>query len=214
MTSAALLLAVLLATLCRTQTVFESKNGYNFWRAIGSLLLLLLPLGAMYVTPDLGQKWRNYFYHVSFALSCVLMVARVSDWEKLWPLTLVWPMLHLVYTNDHLGLWLAMITAEFLLLFAYQTMDPRSDYYKYGLLRLLLIFQFFVFEHLFLQARPLWAGEILSGMLILFYVLALIRIVSSIKRGQLLPWLFLVAYLQYGVMMFDKILIEAFKLVT
>src|SRR5690606_3985492 len=120
MTSSVLLLSVLLATLSRTQTLFDSRKSQLFFRGLGSLLLLLLPLVALHVTPDLGQKWRNYFYHIGFGLSCVLMVAKVSDWEEFWPLALIWPMLPLVYTNDNLGLWLSMITAEFLFLFAYQ----------------------------------------------------------------------------------------------
>ena len=211
MTTSVLLLAVVMATLSRTQTVFEGRRSLLFFRSLGDFLLLLLPLAAIYVMPDLGHNWRNYFYHISFALSAVLLVAKIPYWEKRWTLAVVWPMLPLIYTNDQLSLWLAMIAAEFLLLMAYHSINPSSNYHKYGLLRLLVIFQFFVFEHLFLQARPEWAGEILTITLIILYGAGLLGIVGAIKNNRLLSWLFLIVYMQYGVMVFDKIIADAFR---
>jgi hypothetical protein len=211
MTASVLLLAVLLATLARTQTVFEGRKSLVFFRSFGNLLLLLLPLAAIYVMTDLGNSWRNYFFHTGFALSAVLLVAKIPEWEKRWPLAVVWPMLPLIYTDDQLSLWLAMIAAEFLLLLAYHGINPVSNYHKYGFLRLLVIFQFFVFEQLFLQARPQWAGEILTIALILLYVGGLIGLLTSLKKNRLLSILFLVVYLQYGVMVLDKILTDAFR---
>lgn len=211
MTASVLLLAVVVATLSRTQTVFTGRKSLIFFRLLADFCLLLLPLAAIYVMPDMGYQWRNYFYHISFALSSVLLVAMIPEWEKRWPLAVVWPMLPLIYTNDQLGLWLAMIAAEFLLLMGYHGINPNSNYHKYGLLRLLVIFQFFVFEHLFLQARPQWAGEILTITLIVLYGAGLIGVISAMKKSRLLSWLFLTVYLQYGVMVFDKIIADAFK---
>lgn len=211
MTASVLLLAVVMATLSRTQTIFEGRRALIFFRGLGDLLLLLLPLAAIYVTPDMGQNWRNYFYHVGFALSSVLLIAKIPQWEGRWPLAVVWPMLPLIYTNDQLGLWLAMLAAEFLMLMAYHDINPSSNYHKYGLLRLLVIFQFFVFEHLFLQARPDWAGEILTIALILLYAGGLVGIVRAIRKQRLLSWLFLIVYVQYGVMVFDKIIADGFQ---
>lgn len=210
MTAGLLLLFVVLATLFRSQTIFETRKSRLVMRSLGSLVLLLLPLIAMQFTPDMGHKWRNYFYHAGFALSCVMMVARHSEWERLWSLCLVWPMLPLVYTNDHLELWLSLVTVEFLLLFAYQELEPRAEYHKYGLLRLLVIFQFFVFEHLFLQARPAYAGEILAVILMFFYLAAFGKMIFSYKAKSLVWWLFILSYLEYGVIMFDKIILDTF----
>ncbi len=211
MTASVLLLAVVMSTLSRTQTIFTSHRSLLFFRGLADFLLLSLPLAAIYVTPDLGENWRNYFYHIGFALSSVLLIAKIPNWETRWPLAVVWPMLPLIYTNDQLGLWLAMIAAEFLMLMAYHDINPSSNYHKYGLLRLLVIFQFFVFEHLFLQARPDWAGEILTIALILLYTAGLVGIVKTIRKARLLSWLFLIVYMQYGVMVFDKIIADAFK---
>ncbi|MFP5491775.1 MAG: hypothetical protein ACLGG0_09745 [Bacteriovoracia bacterium] len=144
------------------------------------------------------------------ALSCVILVWKFPKWENWWSIALLWTLLPLIYTHDNLGMWLAVITAEFLLLFAYQEISPGSDYHKYGLLRLMVIFQFFVFEHLFLQARPAWAGEILAILLILLYLMGLVKISKKLFSSSAINWLFLVAYLQYGTMMFDKILLDAF----
>ena len=212
MTASFLLLGVVLATLARTQTLLEGPRGYSLSQVLGNFFLLMLPLAAIYVTPELGEKWRHHLFHASFTLSIVLLVARVPRWESCWPLVLAWPMLPLIYTADHLGVWLAMITVEFLLLLSYFEIDPASDYHKYGLLRLVVIFQFFVFEHLFLQARPDWAGEILTGLLLLLYLAGLWRTVRSLlRRKTLLSWLFLLVYLQYGLMVFDKIIGDKLK---
>lgn len=210
MTSSALVLCVVLATLIRTQTILSGHRAKLFFNGFGSLVLLLLPLLATYITNDFGLAWRNYFYHFSLALSCVILVWRFSNWEKWWSIALLWTLLPLIYTHDNLGMWLAVITAEFLLLFAYQEISPGSDYHKYGLLRLMVIFQFFVFEHLFLQARPAWAGEILAILLILLFLMGLFKISQRIFKASAINWLFLIAYLQYGTMMFDKILQDAF----
>jgi hypothetical protein len=56
MTATVLLLAVVVATLARTQTVFVGRRSLLFFRSLGDLLLLLLPLAAIYVMPDLGQN--------------------------------------------------------------------------------------------------------------------------------------------------------------
>jgi hypothetical protein len=205
MSASLLLLAVVFATLGRTQATFTGKRTLLISRGAGDLILLVLPLVAYYVAPDLGQSWRNMLYHIGFALSVVLMVARVEKWEKIWPLAVLWPVLPLIYTNDQVGLWLAMIAAEFLLLMVFHALQPFSDYHKFGFLRLLVIFQFFVFEHLFLQARPVWAGEILTSGLVLLYLAGLWRIFQNFKRQQVTNWLFLIAYIQYGIMVFDKI---------
>ncbi len=210
MTAGLLLLLVVLATLFRTQTIFETRKSRLVVKSLGSLILLLLPLVAMQFNSDMGHKWRNYFYHGGFALSCVMMVSRHSEWERLWPLCLVWPMLPLVYTNDHLELWLSLVTVEFLLLFAYQELEQKAEYHKYGLLRLLVIFQFFVFEHLFLQARPAYAGEILAIILMFFYLAAFRRMIFGYKTKTLVWWLFILSYLEYGVIMFDKIILDTF----
>lgn len=210
MTSSALVLCVVLATLIRTQTILTGRKSKLFFSGLGSMVLLLLPLLATYITNDFGLAWRNYFYHFSLALSCVILVWKFPKWEKWWSIALLWTLLPLIYTHDNLGMWLAVITAEFLLLFAYQEISPGSDYHKYGLLRLMVIFQFFVFEHLFLQARPAWAGEILAVLLILLYLMGLVKISKKVFSSNAINWLFLIAYLQYGTMMFDKILLDAF----
>ena len=201
MTSSALVLCVVLATLIRTQTLLTGKKSKIFFSGLGSLVLLLLPLLATYITNDFGLAWRNYFYHFSLALSCVILVWKFPKWENWWSIALLWTLLPLIYTHDNLGMWLAVITAEFLLLFAYQEISPGSDYHKYGLLRLMVIF---------LQARPAWAGEILAILLILLYLMGLVKISKKLFSSSAINWLFLVAYLQYGTMMFDKILLDAF----
>ncbi|MBY0516038.1 MAG: hypothetical protein K2P81_03970 [Bacteriovoracaceae bacterium] len=203
--------AILLATLLRAQTVVIGRYSRFTLSALGSLIIVLLPLVAIFIMPSLSKKWINYSYLIGFSLSVVILVIRKKNWELYWPLILIWPTLPLIYAPDNLGPWLAMIAAEFLLLFAYQLMDPRSDYFKYGLLRLLFIFQFFVFENLFMQARPMWAGEILTILLFIFYVISFLKILIRAKRSQSHTWIFLIAYLVYGIMMVDKLVADVFK---
>jgi hypothetical protein len=211
MTSSALVLGVVLATLLRTQTLFSDAKIKLVFSGLGSIVLLILPLIAILILNDFGLAWRNYFYFISLALSYVLLVWKFQHWEEWWSLALLWTLLPLIYSNDNLGMWLALMTSEFLLILAYQDIRPASDYHKYSLLRLMVIFQFFVFEHLFLQARPAWAGEILALLLILLYLLGLIKISKKLLSSKTIHWLFLLAYLQYGTMMIDKILIDAFS---
>jgi hypothetical protein len=203
--------AILLATLLRSQTVVNARIPRFVLSALGSLVIILLPLIAIFVMPTMSKNWINYSYLIGFSLSVIVLVIRKQDWEIYWSLILIWPTLPLIYAPDNLGPWLAMIATEFLLLVAYQPMDPRSDYFKYGLLRLLFIFQFFVFENLFMQTRPEWAAEILTILLIVFYIISFFKILIRAKRSQSHTWIFLIAYLVYGLMMTDKLVADVFR---
>lgn len=210
MTTSVMVLGIVLATLLRTQTLFEVPRAKFVFSALGAFVMLVLPLVSIWAVPDFGAAWRNYVYQISFSVTCVLLVWRIRDWENWWSVPLLWALLPFIYTYDNLGMWLSLITAEFLLLFAYQVIDQRTEYQKYALLRLMVVFQFFVFEHLFAQARPDWAGEILGSLLILLYLISMFRMfVGRIPKG-IKQWIFLLAYLQYGIMMVDKIILDTF----
>lgn len=210
MTTSAMVLCIVLATLLRTQTLVEGTRAKFALSALGGSILLLLPLLSIWVVPDFGAAWRNYAYQLSFSVTCVLLVWRIRNWEDWWSVPLLWALFPFIYTYDKLGMWLSLITAEFLLLFAYQLIDQRTDYQKYALLRLMVVFQFFVFEHLFVQARPVWAGEILGGLLLVLYLLSMFRMFVRRVPSGIGQWIFLLAYLQFGIMMFDKIILDTF----
>lgn len=214
MTPSVMVLGLVLATLLRTQTLVEAARTRVVFAGLGSVVLLLLPLLAIWVVPDFGADWRNFAYQGSFALISVLLVWRIPNWEQLWSVPLLWALLPFIYTYDNLGMWLSLITAEFLLLFAYQTVDQRTEYQKYALLRLMVIFQFFVFEHLFVQARPAWAGEILGGLLLVLYGLSMFRMFPRPLPRGINQWIFFLSFLQYGIMMFDKIILDTFARVS
>ena len=201
----ALILLCVLAISCRSQTVFENHKMIKALKGIGTFLILLLPLGALITQTGFEVPWRNVLYIMGFSLSVLLLVIFESDWEKRWPLLLVWPVFPLMMADTALGLWISLILVEFLLFFAHQDEDKRSDYYKYALLRLLVVFQFFVFESLFFQQRTALSSEIFSALLIGLYLIALIRVIMRIVIRRPVTWLFLMAYLQFGLVMIDRL---------
>jgi hypothetical protein len=206
------LLAIVVSFVAKTQVIIKPSFLARAIQAVGSLILLSLPLLALQFNPDLGSAWKNNLYFLSFALTVLLVVTKIKDWEKMWPIIILWPLLPFVYTSDNLGLWLAMITAEFLLLMSFLEHPFRSDYHKYGLIRILVIFQYFVFENLFLTKTDAWSSEILTLILLILYSLSLYNILVRLRLRDVGTWIFLIAYLQYGIMMFDKIIPIAFSL--
>lgn len=201
----ALILMCVLAVLCRSQTIVENARVKKLLLALGTFLILLLPVVALLSSVGFDVAWKNIVYVLGFSLSVLLLVVFETDWERRWPLLLVWPVFPLMVAESSLGLWISLILVEFLLFFAHQDEDKRSDYYKYALLRLLVVFQFFVFESLFFQQRTALSSEIFSGLLLGLYLIALIRVSLRIVPRRPVTWLFLLAYLQYGLLLVDRL---------
>lgn len=205
MISNALILMCVMAVLCRSQTMVTHPWGLRITRGLGTLFILLLPIGALLSSNGFSAPWKNGAYILGFSLSVLLLVVFESDWEKRWPLLLVWTVFPLMLAKSELGLWISLILVEFLLFFAHQDEDKRSDYYKWALLRLLVIFQFFVFETLFFQQRTLLSTQIFSGLLLGLYLVALIKVVARICVRRPVTWLFLLAYLQFGLLLIERV---------
>lgn len=204
-----LVLMCVLAVLCRSQTVVKNAKTVRLLRSTGTFLALLLPMCALLAGAGFDVSWQNSVYVIGFSLSVLLLVVFEDDWERRWPLLLVWPVFPLMSSNSALGLWISLILTEFLLFFAHQDEDKRSDYYKYALLRLLVVFQFFVFESLFFHQRTALSSEVFSALILGLYVIALVRVVMRIVVRRPVTWLFLLAYLQFGIVLVDRLGIQA-----
>lgn len=193
-----------LAVLCRTQTVFAHGYALRGLNGLGNLLLLVIPLAVMILGGGFVVPWLNLTYLSLFSLGVVLMVLSHS-WEERWPLALIWTIFPLVMSPSTHGLWLCLIVVEFLLFFAYQGEDPRSDYHKYVLVRLLIVFQFFVFDGLFLNQRPLWIAKTLAILLCGTYLLATLRVLSRAVSSRRFPATFMAANIFYGILLIDRL---------
>lgn len=200
-----LILACVVAVLCHSFRYNDSSRLSKFIRSCGTLLILLLPLISLLTEAGPGVGWIKIVYILGFSLSVVLLIVFEKNWQIRWPLLLVWPVFPLMVTDRALGLWISLILVEFLLFFAHQDEDKRSDYYKYALLRLLVIFQFFVFESLFFHQRTALSSEVFTGLLLILYLIALIRVSSRIVLKRPVTWLFLLAYLQYGILLVERL---------
>ncbi len=198
------MLLCVLAVLCRTQTVFTEGHAVRTLSGLGNLLLLVIPLSVMLLRGGFSIAWMNTTYLALFSLGVVLMVLSKS-WEERWPLALIWTVFPLVMSPSPQGLWLSLIVVESLLFFAYQGEDPRSDYHKYVLIRLLIVFQFFVFDGLFLQQRPLWVAKTLAILLCGAYLLATLKVLSRALRSRRFPATFMAANVFYGILLVDRL---------
>lgn len=208
-----LILACVVAALCHSFRTKKISCTTTTVRSFGTLLILLLPIISLFTDAGFGENWSGIVYVLGFSLSVVLLIIFENDWEERWPLLLVWPVFPLMLTDRSLGLWISLILIEFLLFFAHQDEDTKSDYYKYALLRLLVIFQFFVFESMFFHQRTALSSEVFIGLLLLLYIIALIRVISRIVIKKPVTWLFLLAYLQYGILLIERLGIGA-KLIS
>jgi hypothetical protein len=193
-----------MAVLCRTQTVFNGDRGARALSGLGNLILLYIPLSVMLLGGGFRAHWLNVIYIALFSLGVVLM-ALSRSWEERWPLALVWTIFPLVMSPSPQGLWLCLIVVEFLLFFAYQGEDTRSDYHKYALVRLLIVFQFFVFDGLLLQQRPLWVAKTLAILLCGNYLLSCLRLLVRAHRSHRFPATFMAANLFYGILLFERL---------
>lgn len=207
---AILLLGVVVAILLRSQVVFKTQVYSQIAQVLSNLILLLLPLFAFISELELGEEWRNIFYLISYAFFSVYLFVTTRDWQKIWALILLWPILPYIYTYNNLGLWIALITAEFLLLMAFLEQPFKSDYHKLALIRILVIFQYFVFDYLFIHNRVAMTAQALAIVLILLYTISIYDLLARFKTSQPRHLIFLITFVQYGVMMFDKIILDAF----
>jgi hypothetical protein len=207
---AILLLGVVVAILIRSQVVFKNKLYNQLTMALSNLILILLPLFALISDLELGEDWRNVFYLVSYAFFSVYVLITTKDWQKLWALILLWPILPYIYTYNNLGLWIALITAEFLLLMAFLEQPFKSDYHKLALIRILVIFQYFVFDYMFIHNRVAVTAQALAIVLILLYTISIYDLLAKFRIKQPRLLIFLITFIQYGVMMFDKVILDAF----
>ena len=207
-----LLLGVVSAILLRSQVFFEKKIYNSMTLFVSNLVVISLPLISLYSALDLGQDWRESFYYISYALFCVMLITLSYDWHKNWSLILLWPILPFIYTSSSLSLWLSLITGEFLLIMAFLEHPFKSDYHKLAMLRILVIFQYFVFDYLFIYNRFAFTAQIMAVILIILYLISLFDLVprSRLKRSQIL--LFILTFVQFGVMMFDKVVFDVFAL--
>jgi hypothetical protein len=209
---ALLLLGVVSAILLRSQVVFEKKFYNTLTLFVSNIVVISLPFISLFSGLDLGQDWRELFYYISYALFCVMLITLSFDWHKNWSLILLWPLLPFIYTSSSLSLWLSLITGEFLLLMAFLEHPFKSDYHKLAMLRILVIFQYFVFDYLFIYNRVAFTAQFMAIFLIILYSLSLFDLSSRIrlKRPQIL--LFVLTFIQFGVMMFDKVVFDVFGL--
>jgi len=200
-----LLLGVVTAILLRSQVVFEKKIYNSITLVVSNFLVMSLPIVSLFSGLDLGQDWRELFYYISYALFCVMLITLSFDWHKNWSLILLWPLLPFIYTSSSLSLWLSMITGEFLLIMAFLEHPFKSDYHKLAMLRILIIFQYFVFDYLFIYNRVAFTAQIMAVILIVLYSISLYDLSTRIriKKPQIL--LFVLTFIQFGVMMFDKV---------
>ena len=180
--------------------------------AFSNLIMILLPFFCYLTGQELGQEWRTIFYLISYAFFSVYLLISTKDWQKLWALILLWPLLPYIYTYNNLGLWLALISAEFLLIMALQEQPFRSDYHKFAMIRILVIFQYFVFDYMFIHNRVDLTAKSLAVVLILLYTISLYDLLAKFRLRQPKLVLFLITFIQYGVMMFDKVILDAFGL--
>ncbi len=194
----ATILLYVLALSCRTAPALEDRRLGKVARGVGSLLLLLLPLLTVLLVPAWGDGWQSEAHFIGHSLTAILLVTREPDWEKWWAVGLAWTVFPLIGTAGTPGLWLALIMAEFLLFLTYHRLDAASPYHKFALVRLLVVFQFFVVESLFPHLRPPGVARALSFLLLLLYLAALRHVVVRSWARRRVFWPFLLAYLQYG----------------
>lgn len=192
-----IILACVLAVLCQRQTVFEGRRVRRFLEGIGVFFLLLLPGCVLFSDAGFLVPWQNAAYVGGFSLSVVLLVVFEPNWERRWPLLLAWTVFPLLQAPVSLGFWLTVIIAEFLLFLAHQDEDKGSDYYKYALIRLLIIFQFFIFEGLFFRPAFPRASEFFACLFLGLHLLSLLRVMMRINPRRPVTWLFLLAYLHF-----------------
>ncbi len=206
----ALILIFVLAVGLKTQTVLADVAGRSLCRGFGDLVMLALPACALLLNPEGVFGWREYVYHVGFALTVLLLVLRTRSWEDWWMVPLLWVVLPTITVSHELSLWLAMLAGEFLLLLAYREYSPNSDYHKFALLRIMLIFQYFVVENLFLQVRPIWAGEIIAALLLVLYLASFPTLVRALRGRSAIGWVLIFAYVNFGLLAFDKVVLDAY----
>jgi hypothetical protein len=199
-----LILFCVLAVLGRTQTVFDGPRSRPWVGACGNLALLLLPLVAWWAGVGFPTPGIDLVYRVAFSLTVVLLAVGPT-WERSWPLPLAWGIFPMLTEPAPVGLWLSLILLEFLLFFAHHEEDPGSNYHKQALGRLLVVFQFFVFDSLFLGQRPLWVAKALAILLCGLYLVSLARVLVRMPRRGPPGWAFLSTYLFYGVMLAERL---------
>ncbi len=205
-----MLLGVVSAVLFRSQVVLDKKIYNLFAFFVSNIIIISLPVASLYYGLDLGQDWREIFYYVSYALFCVMLITLSNEWHKNWSLILLWPLLPFIYTSSSLSLWLSLITGEFLLIMAFLEHPFKSDYHKLAMLRIVVIFQYFVFDYLFIHNRVALTAQILAVVLFVLYSISLYDLAARIrlKRPQIL--LFVLTFIQFGIMMFDKVILDVF----
>jgi len=207
-----MLLGVVSAVLLRSQVVFENAHYNTATKFVSNLILITLPMISIFTNIDLGQDWREYFYYISYSLFGVMLITLNKDWHKSWSLILLWPLMPFIYTGNSLGLWVSIIMGEFLLIMAFLEHPFRSDYHKFAMLRIIIIFQYFLFDYLFINNRVGYTPQVMAVILIAVYCYSLYELLLRIRFKQPQMLLFLLTYIQFGVMIFDKVLLDTFGL--